>query len=422
MEVVRTMVNIAVIGSGGREHALVKKLATSKSVKTVFALPGNVGTRPIATNVDVDINDFDSILKICQTYNIEWVIVGPEEPLANGIADFLTEYNIKVFGPKKHEAQMESSKDFTKRMMEKYGIPTAKFETFRDLDEAKTYVHESGTPIVLKQDGLAAGKGVIVALTDEEAVNGLEEMQPSGDKPVVIEEFLLGEEFSLMVLVNGEFFHPFEMIAQDHKRAYDSDTGPNTGGMGAYAPVSHISMTIRQKAIETIVEPITRAMVEEGLNYFGVLYLGAIVDDSGDVRVIEFNARFGDPEAQVLLEMMESDLFEIIEKTARKEPFTITWKPGYTVGVMLASNGYPGDYEKGKVIDYKEVESQCFVSGLTEQNSDNFTSGGRVLLVTGHGDTVEQAREKAYSNIKNIKYNKNDLFYRTDIGIRALGK
>ncbi len=416
------MINIAVIGSGGREHALVKKLTDSKRVDTVYALPGNVGTRHLAENIDVNISDFEAILEICETHSIEWVIVGPEDPLANGITDFLTEHNIKVFGPNKFEAQMESSKDFTKQMMAKYNIPTADFKTFTDLEDAKTHVQESGTPIVLKQDGLAAGKGVIVALTLEEALNGLEMMRPSPDKPVVIEEFLMGEEFSLMILVNGEFYHPFEMIAQDHKRAYENDTGPNTGGMGAYAPVSHISELVRQKTIDTIVEPIINAMVEEGLDYFGVLYLGAIVDETGTVKVIEFNARFGDPEAQVLLQMMDSDLFEIIEKTAQKEPFTIDWKPGSLVGVMLASSGYPEDYQKGKGVDYSAVDTHCYVSGLRLEDNQTLTSGGRVLLVTGQGDTIEQAQEAAYNHLNKVNYEAQDLFYRSDIGRRALGK
>lgn len=411
--------NLAVIGSGGREHALVKKLADSNKVNQVYALPGNIGTKDIAINIDVDVKDFDQVLEVCKTNNIEWVVVGPEDPLANGIADFLTQHDIKVFGPKQKEAQMESSKDFTKQLMQKYNIPTATFRTFTEKEDAKAYIMSQGAPIVLKQDGLAAGKGVIVAQTIDEALTGLDNLKPSPNNPLVIEEFLTGEEFSLMILVNGEYFHPFEMIAQDHKRAFDGDTGPNTGGMGVYAPVSHISEDTRLKAVNTIVEPITKAMVQEGLDYFGVLYLGAIVNDAGDVNVIEFNARFGDPEAQILLEMMDSDLFELIEKTYNKESFTIDWKDGYQVGVMLASQGYPGSYKMGKPVDYSAVQSDSYVSGLTEIEDKTVTNGGRVLLVTAHGEDIKTAQEKAYNNVSKVKFNGNELFYRKDIGSRA---
>ncbi len=416
--------NIAVIGGGGREHALVRKFAESKKVDRIFAIPGNAGMSDVAEVIHgVSENDFEAIAGVCLENEVEWVVVGPEAPLTEGIVDYLEdEHGIKVFGPRKTEAQMESSKAFTKELMEKYDIPTAKYAKFNDYDQAYKYIEEQGAPIVLKKDGLAAGKGVVVATDMDEALAGLDELmeEGTGDAQIVIEEYLEGEEFSLMVLVNGEYTHSFEMIAQDHKRAFDGDTGPNTGGMGAYAPVNHIDQFHRAEAIEKIVEPVAKAMVNEGLNYFGILYLGAMVTEDG-VKVIEFNARFGDPEAQILLSMMDDDFAEVLEKVHRKEPFTLNFKPGCTVGVMLASEGYPREYEKGKYVEFDAIQDSCYISGLTQDMDGRFmTSGGRVLLVTGHGESVEQAVKSAYENVAGVKFEEGDLFFRTDIAHRAL--
>ena len=414
---------VAVIGSGGREHAIVKKLHESPSVRGIVAIPGNYAMRNIATVINkVGVTDFEEIAGICIDENVDWVVVGPEAPLSEGLADYLEdEYDIKVFGPRKLEAQLESSKAFSKDIMAKYDIPTAKYEIFDDYDAAAQYVKSVGAPIVIKKDGLAAGKGVVVAMELEEALEALHEMLVENSGQVVVEEFLDGEEFSLMVLVNEEFIYPFEVMAQDHKRAFEGDAGPNTGGMGAYAPVTHISEDVRLEAVREIVEPTASAMVEEGLSYFGVMYLGAIVTSDG-VKVIEFNARFGDPEAQVLMSLLESDLGEVLENMYNKKPFTLEWRPGFVAGVMLASKGYPGEYARGSSVRIPEdLTAQCFISGLDQDASEAVsTSGGRVLLATGYGETINAAVDAAYDCVDRIEYETDALFYRKDIGFRAM--
>ncbi len=416
---------VAVIGSGGREHALVKKFYESPSVKGVVAIPGNHAMSDMAeVAADIDLEDFNSVAKVCNREAVDWVVIGPEAPLSEGLADFLErQHDMKVFGPRKLEAQLESSKAFSKDIMKKYEIPTADYKIFVDYDAALEYVNQAGAPIVIKKDGLASGKGVVVAMDLDTAREALHDMMIGSKGHVVIEEYLEGEEFSLMVLVNEEFIYPFEIMAQDHKRAFDGDTGPNTGGMGAYAPVTHIPESVRQEAVEKIVKPMTQALVEEGLSYFGVMYLGAIVTEDG-VKVIEFNARFGDPEAQVLLSLLESDLGEVLEHMYKKEPFSLEWKVGYAAGVMLASKGYPGEYEQGKSVKIPEdLNSRCFVSGLSRTDAEGVvTSGGRVLLVCGHGATIEDAVEDAYECVGQIEYETDELFYRKDIGHRAMKK
>ncbi|CAM4211628.1 phosphoribosylamine--glycine ligase [Lacicoccus alkaliphilus] len=414
---------VAVIGSGGREHALVKKFYESPSVTEVVAIPGNYAMGGMAKVAnDVDLDDFNAVAEVCDREAVEWAVIGPEAPLSEGLVDFLErQHDIKVFGPRKFEARLESSKAFSKAIMKKYDIPTAKYELFTDYDAAQEYLDQVGTPIVIKKDGLAAGKGVVVAMDEETAREALHDMMDGSEGQVVIEEYLEGEEFSLMVLVNEEFIYPFEVMAQDHKRAFDGDEGPNTGGMGAYAPVTHIPESARIEAVEKIVKPMTRAMMDEGLSYFGVMYLGAMVTEDG-VKVIEFNARFGDPEAQVLLSLLKSDLGEVLEHMYTKKPFELEWKEGFVAGVMLASKGYPGDYEKGKAVNIPEVIStRSFVSGLSRTDAGTpVTSGGRVLLVCGHGATIEDALEEAYTGVAQVEYESEDLFHRSDIGQRAM--
>jgi phosphoribosylamine--glycine ligase len=417
--------NVAVIGSGGREHALVKKLYHSKSVDKVVAIPGNAGMVEQAEVIyGVSENNFEAIAGVCIEKQVDWVIVGPEAPLAEGLADFLEdEYDLNVFGPRQSEARLESSKAFSKDIMKKYNIPTAEYETFTDYGAARDYIQSIGAPVVIKKDGLAAGKGVVVAETIDDALKGLESMMEKGNdsEPVVIEEYLEGEEFSLMVLVNEEYTHAFEIIAQDHKRAFDGDEGPNTGGMGAYAPVTHISEEKREEAVREIVQPMADALVAEGLSYFGVMYLGAMVTSDG-VKVIEFNARFGDPEAQVLLSLLENDFAEVLQNVKDKKPFTLKWKDGYSVGVMLASRGYPGVYEKGLRVDIDEaVKEKTYISGLSQtEDGDYITSGGRVLLVTGEGETIDQACKEAYHNVEAVRCAEDVLFFRSDIAHKAL--
>ena len=420
--------NVAVIGKGGREHAIVKMLANSKSVNNIYAIPGNAGMREICEVMyRVNEDDFDAIAGICIEKQVDWVVIGDAGPLSLGLADFLIdEYGLTVFGPRKKEARMETSKSFTKNLLKKYNIPTADFKVFESYDEAKKYIESAVPPYVIKKDGLSEGKGVVIVENTEGGLKALEQLAVLSDEddvmePLLIEEYLQGEEFSLMVMVNEDYTHTFEVIAQDHKSAFGRGEGPNTGGMGAYAPVTHISEAVRQQAIEKIIKPTAAAMVKEGLSYFGVLYLGAMITDDG-VKVLEYNARFGDPEAQVLLSMIDSDFACILEKVQRKEPFSIDWKDGYTVGVMLATEGYPYEYKRGIGIAFTdEIMDRSFISGLAQtEEGDYISSGGRIMLVTGTGKTIEEALKTAYSSVEEIQFDKKEIFYRTDIAHRAL--
>ena len=412
--------NTLVIGSGGREHAIVRALNRSERVNEVFALPGNDGMTEATLVEGIPVSEFDQIGEFCKEKNIEWVVVGPEDPLSEGIVDTLEDkFKLNVFGPRKKEAQMESSKSFTKHLMKKYDIPTASYEVFTDKEQAKKYLENGAFPVVIKKDGLAAGKGVIIAQNLKEALNALDELMET-DGEVVIEEFLDGDEFSLMVLVNGDTYTPFNIIAQDHKRAFDNDEGPNTGGMGAYAPVDYISENIIEEAVEKIVRPTVNAMVEEGLNYFGVLYLGAIITTDG-VKTIEYNARFGDPEAQILLDLLETDFIDMLEGMQRKEPVELKFKDEYAVGVILASEDYPGDYEKAKeIVIEKDLMKDIYVSALKHLEGNTYESdGGRVLLAIGRGSTIEDAKNRAYRTLDKVKYYEKDFFYRKDIAYKA---
>ncbi len=409
--------NILVIGSGGREHALARKLAQSPRVTEVFVIKGNDAMAREATIVDIAEDDHDAIVQFAQDNTIELVVVGPEQPLIDGLSDRLSEAGIKVFGPNKKAAQMEGSKDFAKALMKRYDIPTASYETVDNKADALKYLDEKGTPIVIKYDGLAAGKGVVVAMDHDTAVDAINDFYAEAGAKVVFEEYLEGEEYSLMVLVNDDFCIPFDTIAQDHKRAFDHDEGPNTGGMGAYCPVNHISQDVLKTTYDTIVYPTVRAMHEEGLNYFGVLYVGAILTAEGP-KVIEFNARFGDPEAQVLLRRLETDLVELIEAAYHKTELDLVWHNKSICGVVLASNGYPGNYAKGAVVEGYDYQDDYIVSALKRVDDTWVTSGGRVMLAFGEGDNLQQAQQAAYENVKKIK--SDGLFYRTDIGNKGL--
>lgn len=409
--------NILVIGSGGREHALARKLAQSPRVTEVFVIKGNDAMAREATIIDIAEDDHDAIVQFAQDNTIELVVVGPEQPLIDGLSDRLSEAGIKVFGPNKKAAQMEGSKDFAKSLMKRYDIPTASYETIDNKADALEYLDEKGTPIVIKYDGLAAGKGVVVAMDHDTAVDAINDFYAEAGAKVVFEEYLEGEEYSLMVLVNDDFCIPFDTIAQDHKRAFDHDEGPNTGGMGAYCPVNHISDDVLKTTYDTIVYPTVRAMHEEGLNYFGVLYVGAILTADGP-KVIEFNARFGDPEAQVLLRRLETDLVELIEAAYHKTELDLVWHNKSICGVVLASNGYPGNYAKGAVVEGYDYQDDYIVSALKRVDDTWVTSGGRVMLAFGEGDNLQQAQQAAYENVKKIK--SDGLFYRTDIGNKGL--
>ena len=421
------MVRVLVIGRGGREHALARKFAESKRVSKVFVAPGNPGMADVAETVNILETEHDQLIHFAKENKIGLTFIGPEAPLMNGLADDFMKQGLPVFGPTKAAAIIEGSKSFTKDLMDKYSIPTAEFKIVTDFEEAVHYVKKKGAPIVIKADGLAAGKGVVVAMTVEEAIDALREMliaKRFGDASgrVVIEEFLTGEEFSFMAFVNGEKVYPME-IAQDHKRAFDGDKGPNTGGMGAYSPVLHISQDMISQALTKIVIPTAKAMVQEGKSFTGILYAGLIATDEGP-KVIEFNARFGDPETQVILPRLKSDLMDVVENVLNSVDMDLEWSEESALGVVMAANGYPGEYETGSVIKglkYVDVDTHIYHAGINKNELGEFlTNGGRVLLLTALGKTLELAQKKVYRELEGIQC--NGLYYRHDIGERAIEK
>ncbi|MGG0736686.1 phosphoribosylamine--glycine ligase [Niallia taxi] len=415
---------VLVIGRGGREHAICTKIKESKLVDTLFVAPGNVGMTDVAERITIEETEIDKLVQFATDNKVDLTVVGPEVPLLLGVVDKLEAAGLKVFGPKQKAAEIEGSKSFAKDLMKKYEIPTGQYETFSDFEQAKAYVLKVGAPIVIKADGLAAGKGVTVAMTVDEALASLEEMLVGakfGDASatVVIEEFLAGEEFSLMSFVNGETVIPLE-IAQDHKRAYDGDQGPNTGGMGAYSPVPHIDEAIVQTAIDTVVKPTVQAMIKEGRSFTGILYAGLIATEDGP-KVIEFNARLGDPETQVVLPRMKSDLVEVLLAILAGETPVIEWYEEDMLGVVVAANGYPESYGKGAVIKGLENmdDVSVFHAGTSLDEDGNFTvDGGRVLLVAGKSKTIKDAQDKVYKELE--KMESDGVFYRKDIGFKAI--
>lgn len=415
-----------VVGSGGREHAIAKKLLESPQVEQVFVAPGNDGmTLDDLDLVDIAISEHSKLIDFAKKNEIAWTFIGPDDALAAGIVDDFNAAGLKAFGPTKGAAELEWSKDFAKEIMVKYGVPTAAYATFSDFEQAKAYIEEQGAPIVVKADGLALGKGVVVAETVDQAVDAAREMlldNKFGDSGarVVIEEFLDGEEFSLFAFVNGDTFYIMP-TAQDHKRAYDGDKGPNTGGMGAYAPVLHLSDALINQSIETIVKPVLEGMIAEGRPYLGILYAGLIVTPDGP-KVIEFNARFGDPETQIILPRLTSDLAQNISDILDQKPTEVTWTDqGVTLGVVVASEGYPLDYEKGVVLPEKtEDDIITYYAGakFDEKSRALLSNGGRVYMLVTTADSVKEAQEKIYAQLKNQET--EGLFYRNDIGSKAV--
>ena len=415
-----------VVGSGGREHAIAKKLLESPQVEQVFVAPGNDGmTLDGLDLVDIAISEHSKLIDFAKENDIAWTFIGPDDALAAGIVDDFNAAGLKAFGPTKAAAELEWSKDFAKEIMVKYGVPTAAYATFSDFEQAKAYIEEQGAPIVVKADGLALGKGVVVAETVDQAVDAAREMlldNKFGDSGarVVIEEFLDGEEFSLFAFVNGDTFYIMP-TAQDHKRAYDGDKGPNTGGMGAYAPVPHLSDALISQSIETIVKPVLEGMIAEGRPYLGILYAGLIVTAEGP-KVIEFNARFGDPETQIILPRLTSDLAQNISDILDQQPTEVTWTDqGVTLGVVVASEGYPLDYEKGVVLPEKtEDDIITYYAGakFDEKSRALLSNGGRVYMLVTTADSVKEAQEKIYAQLKNQET--EGLFYRNDIGSKAV--
>lgn len=417
--------NVLVIGRGGREHALAWKFAQSEQVETVYVAPGNDGMKDVATLVSIDENDFDALIQFVKENNIGLTFVGPEIPLMNGIVDRFEEEGLRIFGPNKAAAVIEGSKAFTKELMKKYNIPTAAYDTFTNYEEAAAYIQKVGAPIVIKADGLAAGKGVTVAMTLEEALQAAKEMLEDAkfgeaSKKVVIEEFLEGQEFSLMTFVKDTKVYPM-VIAQDHKRAFDGDQGPNTGGMGAYSPVPQIPNSAVERAVETVLYPTAEAMKQEGRSFTGILYAGLILTNDGP-KVIEFNARFGDPETEVVLPRLQSDLVDVCNDLLDEKELTLQWSEEAVIGVVLASKGYPETYEKGAVIRGLDTLQDVIVfhAGTAVKDGEFVTNGGRVLFVACKEKDLQTAQEKVYAEIAKVE--SDGLFYRSDIGHRAIVK
>ena len=419
---------VLIIGSGGREHALAWKLSQEKVIEKIYAAPGNGGTAKIGTNVSISSEDIPSLLTFARDNKIDLTVVGPEAPLTLGIVDAFNEHGFTIFGPTKGASQIEGSKSFSKNLMKKYGIPTGAFEEFTDLDAAKKYIKKIGAPIVVKADGLAAGKGVIICHTEDEALNAVDlimarrEFGDAGNK-IVIEELLIGEEASFLAFSDGKTVLPMA-TSQDHKPIYDNDRGPNTGGMGAYSPAPVVTRELFDHVMQDIMIPTVRGMEAEGFPYRGVLYAGLMIKDNR-VNVLEFNARFGDPEAQPLLMRLKGDLSPILFATIRGDlkNHVLAYDERPAVCVVMASRGYPGSYEKGKEIrgidDAEKVGGVVVFHAGTRRDGDRVTtSGGRVLGVTAIGDDLKQAIGRAYDAAKIISW--DGAQYRTDISAKGL--
>lgn len=415
---------LLVIGSGGREHAICRKLLEDPQVDTVFCAKGNPGMQKDGIQlVDIAEDNHPALIQFVKENQIDWTFVGPEIPLLNGIVDDFQAAGLKIFGPNQQAAMIEGSKDFAKQLMRDYHIPTAKYQTFSDFEAAKAYVLENGAPIVIKADGLAAGKGVVVAMNEQEALEALEDMLldhkfGASSAQVVVEEFLAGEEFSLLSFVRENEVYPM-VIAQDHKRIFDGDKGPNTGGMGAYSPVPQIPESMVQTAIKEIVQKAADGMVDRKTPFTGILYAGLIATNEGP-KVIEFNARFGDPETQVVLPRLKTSLAQIIDDLLNNRQPDITWYDFATLGVVVAAPGYPADYEKNIVLpEMQNTEEQTvYYAGVTAKKEQMVSSGGRVFLVTSQGTNLADAQQKAYAYLN--QYDLSQFFYRKDIGFKAL--
>jgi len=422
---------VLVIGNGGREHALAWKASQSPLVRTVFVAPGNAGTalEPALQNVAISPTDIPALLSFAQNEKIDLTIVGPEAPLVIGVVDAFRAAGLKIFGPTQGAAQLEGSKAFTKDFLARHKIPTAEYQNFTEVEPALAYVRKKGAPIVIKADGLAAGKGVIVAMTlaeAEAAVNDMLAGNAFGDAGhrIVVEEFLDGEEASFIVMVDGKNVLPMA-TSQDHKRVGDGDTGPNTGGMGAYSPAPVVTDEVHQRAMDLVIWPTVRGMAAEGNTYTGFLYAGLMIDKQGNPKVIEFNCRFGDPETQPIMLRLQSDLVELCLAACdgKLDVTTSKWDERPSLGVVMAAGGYPADYRNGDVIHGLPLEEvadgKVFHAGTKLREDDMVvTNGGRVLCVTALGDTVAQAQQRAYELMKDIHW--DGSFSRSDIGYRAI--
>ena len=418
---------LLVIGSGGREHALAWKLAQSPKVATVFVAPGNAGTAPEPKLQNLPLTAHADLIDFCRKENVAFTIIGPEAPLAAGIVDDFRAAGLPVFGPTRAAAQLESSKDFAKAFMKRHGIPTAGYQTFDNAQQAHDYVDAKGAPIVIKADGLAAGKGVIVAMTLAEAHAAIDDMllgnkMGNAGARVVIEDFLQGEEASFIVMVDGEHVLPMA-TSQDHKRLLDNDQGPNTGGMGAYSPAPVVTPEVYRRTMDEIILPTVRGMAADGCEFTGFLYAGLMIDENGAPRTIEFNCRFGDPETQPIMSRLDSDLADLVQAAldCRLDKVQAEWNPQTAVGVVLAAAGYPDSPRKGDAVEGVEAANKIgkvFHAGTAVSDGHTVTNGGRVLCVVGLGDDVKQAKAKAYEAVAEIHF--EGMQYRKDIADKAI--
>ncbi|MGL5057399.1 MAG: phosphoribosylamine--glycine ligase [Fusobacteriaceae bacterium] len=408
---------ILIIGKGGREHALAWKIKSSSLVSEVFIAPGNPGTETLGKNISISDTDILSLANFAEINKIDLTVVGPESSLALGVVDEFKKRGLKIFGPSQAAAKIESSKDFAKKIMLKYNIPTSKYATFTDFLSAKEYILQQGAPIVVKEDGLKAGKGVTVATTLDEAIEAIDLAFSIEGNKVVIEECLEGFEFSIIAMVHNDKIVTLE-VAQDHKRVFNGDKGPNTGGMGVYSPVDKIDSTIIKDTVDKIMQPMADAMISEGIPFTGFLFGGIMLTKDG-VKTIEFNARLGDPETQVILTRMKSDFVQAILTLLNNEIPTLEWDPRYALGVVMASENYPLSSTLGASIEVENLDSETllFHMGTALKDNNLVTGGGRVLIPVSFGETLESAQKKAYLETKKIKCDK--LFYRDDIGNKA---
>jgi phosphoribosylamine--glycine ligase len=424
------IMKILIVGSGGREHALAWKVKQSAKVKKVFVAPGNPGTalESLVENVAIAVDDISGLLAFAQAEQIDLTIIGPEIPLVLGIVDRFQEAGLKCFGPSAKAAQLEGSKSYCKDFMIRHNIPTAKYQSFTDKELAITYIRQQGAPIVVKADGLAAGKGVIVAQTEQEAVSAVEDML-SGNifgeagSRVVIEEFLQGEEASFIVIADGKHALPMA-TSQDHKARDNGDKGPNTGGMGAYSPAPVVTPEIYERVMRKVIEPTLKGMITDGLPYTGFLYAGLMISPDGSIKVLEYNCRFGDPETQPIMMRMKSDLVELCEAALAGvlDKTNTEWDDRAALGVVLAAGGYPDDYQKGDIISglptHEQQDSKVFHAGTKSIGDNIATAGGRVLCACALGHDIKEAQTKAYELASNIHW--NHIYYRTDIGFKAI--
>lgn len=422
---------ILIIGNGGREHALAWKCAQTSQVEKVFVAPGNAGTarETKVENIAIDVLDNAALIAFAKEQAVDLTIVGPEAPLINKLVDAFKEAGLKCFGPTHNAAQLEGSKAFTKDFLARHKIPTAAYENFTEVEPAVAYIKKQGAPIVVKADGLAAGKGVIVAQSEEEAINAVKDMLAGnrfGDagSRVVIEEFLTGEEASFICMIDGKNILPMAS-SQDHKARDDGDKGPNTGGMGAYSPAPVVTQDIHDKIMQLVMRPTVDGMAAEGNTYLGFLYAGLMVDEQGNIKVLEFNCRFGDPETQPIMMRLQSDLPSLCLSAleGKLDQVEIKWDPRASLGVVMASGGYPDDYKKGYEItglDKAQEDQKIFIAGAEEKNGQVVNTGGRVLCVCALGNNVSEAQKKAYELVKKVNW--TDAFCRTDIGYRAVAR